>query len=112
MLGTRIKELRKKNNVTQKQLADLLQVSQQTVGSWEVNRAEPNTDILKQLSRTFDVSIDYLLGNESESNQREIKYSKRLRNLAAHATDDITDEEMNEILSFIDFIKHRDRKNN
>lgn len=108
MLGYRIKELRKKNNITQKQLADLLQVSQQSVGSWEVDRAEPNSEILKQLSKIFEVTVDYLLGNESASELDNRNYAKRINNIAAHIDNDITDDEMKEILSFIDFIKQRD----
>lgn len=38
MLGNNIKELRKAKCMTQKELADTLHVSQQTVGSWETER--------------------------------------------------------------------------
>lgn len=62
MFPTRLRELRKGKNLTQKELAKILQVSQQTIGSWEVGRAEPNTDVINSIADFFNVSGDYLLG--------------------------------------------------
>lgn len=64
MLGINIKELRKNKRMTQKELADVLHVSQQTIGSWETERAIPGADTLEQLADYFDVSTDYLLGRK------------------------------------------------
>lgn len=108
MLAERIRELRQKKNLTQKDIADKLIISHQTVGSWERGRTEPSSDALKELATIFDVSIDYLLGNESSLDTDDIKQARHLRNIATHLDSDITEEEMNEILSFIDFIKQRD----
>lgn len=40
-----------------------MSVSQQTIGSWEVGRAEPSSEALTKLAQLFNVSTDYLLGN-------------------------------------------------
>ncbi len=57
-----IKELRKTKNLTQKELADLLNTDQTTVSKWELDRALPTTANLLSLSEIFEVSIDYVLG--------------------------------------------------
>ncbi|EOS7908187.1 helix-turn-helix domain-containing protein [Enterococcus hirae] len=62
MLKDKIKELRKQHGWTQAELAKKLSVSQQTIGSWEVGRAEPNSDALTKLAQLFNVTTDYLLG--------------------------------------------------
>lgn len=62
MFPTRLRELRKRKNLTQKELAKILQVSQQTIGSWEVGRAEPNTEVINSIADFFNVTGDYLLG--------------------------------------------------
>lgn len=62
MLKAKIKELRKQHGWTQAELAKKLSVSQQTIGSWEVGRAEPNSDALTKLAQLFNVTTDYLLG--------------------------------------------------
>lgn len=63
MFSENIRALRNKVHMSQKALADLLFVSQQTVAKWETNRATPNPDTVVKLADIFGVSTDYLLGN-------------------------------------------------
>lgn len=63
-----IRELRKSKKLSQKQLADMLFVNQTAVSQWERNVTTPNSVTLKKLSELFDVSIDYILGNETSTN--------------------------------------------
>lgn len=59
--GEKLSRLRKENNYTQEQLADLLGVSRQSVSKWESDLAYPETDKLVKLGELFDCSMDYLL---------------------------------------------------
>lgn len=68
MLGNNIKELRKQKHLTQKDLAKLMHVSQQTIGAWETERAIPGSDTLALLANLFNVSTDYLLGRNPKEN--------------------------------------------
>lgn len=65
MFSLRLKELRKKNNMTQKQLADKLYVDCSSVTKWETNKAFPDFNNQKKLASIFNVSLDYLLDNET-----------------------------------------------
>ena len=56
-------ELRKKNNLTQEELAQKLFVTRQAVSRWESGETIPNAETLKLLSGVFDVSINTLLGS-------------------------------------------------
>lgn len=67
MLKERIKEQRQKLKITQEELAKYIGVSQQTVGSWEVGRTEPNSKTLHKLSEIFHCTVEYLLGITSHS---------------------------------------------
>ena len=58
-----ILELRKKNNLTQSELADKAFVTRQAVSKWESGESIPNTETLKLLSKIFDTSINTLLGS-------------------------------------------------
>ena len=60
----RLKQLRVQNNITQKKLADILNVSQNAVYNWENGKCEPSIDMLKKIANYFDVSFDYLIGLE------------------------------------------------
>ena len=57
--------LRKQKGLTQQELAETLQVSRQAISRWEVGSAAPSTDNLKEVSNLYDVSVDYLLGDDS-----------------------------------------------
>lgn len=64
MIKEMLKELRNNKGISQREFAQMLGVSQQTVGSWEVGRTEPDNRMLKQIAKYFNVSIDYLLDND------------------------------------------------
>ena len=61
-LSTRLKELRKLNNVTQKQLAEFIGASERGVQNYEQGSRKPAYDMLIAIADYFDVSIDYLVG--------------------------------------------------
>ena len=65
MVVNRLKDLRIAKQISQKDFAKRLGVSQQTVASWEVGRTEPANDSLKNIADYFDVSTDYLLGRDN-----------------------------------------------
>ncbi len=58
-----LKTLRKANNLDQKQLAEILNVSSKTVSHWETGYTEPSINQLISLSKHFDVTIDELVDN-------------------------------------------------
>lgn len=55
-------KLRSNQNLTQDQMAERLHVTRQAVSRWETGETQPNTEMLKVISREFDVSINTLLG--------------------------------------------------
>ena len=57
----RIRELREDNDLTQKQLANVLNCSQQVYSNYELGQRDIPTDILKKLSALYKVSADYIL---------------------------------------------------
>ncbi len=65
-IGEKITKLRKEQNLTQEQLADILKVSRQSVSKWERNVAYPDTEKLIRISKIFGCSLDYLLKDELE----------------------------------------------
>lgn len=74
MLGNNIKELRKNKRMTQKDLAEAMRVSQQTVGAWETERAIPGADTLSDLADYFNVTTDYLLGRSEKKDDDKVDY--------------------------------------
>jgi transcriptional regulator with XRE-family HTH domain len=66
MFAERLKELRKEKGITQVELAKMLDVSNGTVGMWEVGKREPSFETINEMSRIFDKRIDYILGYSND----------------------------------------------
>lgn len=78
--GNTIKKLREQKNLTQKELADMILVSDKTVSKWENGRGYPDIGILEQLAKALQINIVELITGEVvknenvSSNMRKIKY--------------------------------------
>lgn len=81
-LGDKLSKLRKENNYTQEQLASVLGVSRQAISKWESNITYPETDKLIRISELFNCSLDYLLkdteetDNKNQSNEDNLSFKK------------------------------------
>lgn len=76
VFGDRIKRLRIAEKMTQKQLAEKLNISESAVGMYERAEREPSFEIVLVLSDLFQVSSDYLLGKTDHPNGFVVDYSK------------------------------------
>ena len=81
--GLFVTELRKKKNLTQKDLAEKLYVSDKTVSKWERGLSMPNVVLLIPIADILDVTVTELLRGEKIDTQKNIEkkeieeYSKR-----------------------------------
>ena len=63
-IGNKIMELRKKNNLSQEDLAEKIGVARQTISKWELGETSPDLKQSKELSKIFNVSLDELVDND------------------------------------------------
>ena len=73
MLGRNLKTLRKKNNLTQSNLADSLAVSRQAVCMWERGERTPKISVLTKIANTFEITIDHIVNSELSSRDGKLK---------------------------------------
>ncbi|MBQ7718986.1 MAG: helix-turn-helix transcriptional regulator [Clostridia bacterium] len=71
-LSDRLKLLRKKNDLTQEQVADYLRISPQAVSRWETGATSPDISALPILAELFKVTVDELLGVNEAEKRKEI----------------------------------------
>ncbi len=76
--GQIIKDLRRKADMTQEGLAEVLGISGQAVSRWENDLAMPDISLLPVLANLFEVTTDYLLGVDITQKERKIKEILRL----------------------------------
>lgn len=96
--GERLRELREENNMTQKQLGELLGVSGRQAGNYESNKQFlPDENSLLKIIKRFDVSADYLFGLTNARNYKEIFSDFEVyKNLSS--------ESRNELKSYMDYL--------
>ena len=70
--GSFIKQIRKQNNLTQKQLADKYNVTYQAVSKWENGKNMPDISLIKQMSKDFKISLEELFNGEFKENKKNI----------------------------------------
>lgn len=71
MINENIRRMRKERNISAKELAEMLGVSEQTIGNYERGDREPNISTMLKLCDVFCVTLDYLV-NGISSNEKEI----------------------------------------
>ena len=63
-MKNKLKQLRTNRGMTQRELADKLNLSPSTIGMYEIGKREPDSATLKKISTFFGISVDELLGNK------------------------------------------------
>jgi len=71
-IGNRIKQFREENNMTQKEIAEILEVEPGTISKYESNLIEPNIKSLIRLSDTFQITIDELIKEDDEEYEFDV----------------------------------------
>lgn len=68
IFSTRVKELREKAGLSMDQMAKQLGVTKSRINMWENNGTVPRMNVLIELAKFFNVTTDFLLGNDETTN--------------------------------------------
>ena len=116
MFAKRFTSLRENKNLFQKDIAEIFSVEQATVSNWENGKRIPDSEMLVKIANYFDVSVDYLLGNETKPNEKEQELleiealkSLLIKNGYMKPGEDLSGEELDKLMKFAvankDFLK-------
>lgn len=61
-----LKKLRKEYDLSQRELAEILNISQQSINKYETRNVQPDIEILKKMADYFHTTIDYIVGREEQ----------------------------------------------
>lgn len=101
-MSKNIKKHMRKRGVERNKLADDLNVSYSTISDWINAKTYPRIDKIELMANYFGISKADLVEEVVESDER-------VKILAAHIDDDVTEDQMDDILKYIDFIKSQNK---
>lgn len=104
----RLKTLRTQMNLSQKDVAEFLGITQQAYANYERQARQADYETLGKLSNFFNVSIDYLLGNTDDPQQVSLDEQMDGIEFALYGeVKELTDEQKQEILDYVRFKKQQ-----
>ena len=68
--GNRLKTLREHHNLSQKEFANILNIANSTLSQYESDKRVPSDEVKLQIAKYFNVTTDYLLGNETKNKEQ------------------------------------------
>jgi transcriptional regulator with XRE-family HTH domain len=115
--GNRLQQLLNKNNISQRQLAKKVGITEAAVSRYINNLQKPRPDILAEIATTLDTTTDYLLGKEEKSlydPETIEKYNHLIENekvkVLFDKIGDLDDSELNQFLDIVTIIKKEDKE--
>lgn len=107
--GKNLAELRKVRQLTQMELAELLEIQPRLVGRWEQSKGKPQFDYIIKLADVLEVSLDRLLlgVDKQQSAQFDIQ-NRKLKELCKQV-DQLKSEDQDVICHFLDMAVRQDR---
>lgn len=121
MFAEKLKELREIKGIgSQAELAGILGVTQQAVGLWERNKNMPDYETLKKIAVLFDVTTDYLLGNDTEAGYYVDPETARIANemkenpgrrVLFDASRKLSPESLKEVQRYVEYIYQKQEGN-
>ena len=100
----RLRELRESRNLSQQTIADSIGCSSVTYSRYETGQREPSLDMLVELAKFFNVSVDYLVGRTSPGESALSDFERMLVEASRDA-----DSSVNEIV--LDILKSKAQNN-
>ncbi|GAB6254498.1 hypothetical protein PSKAS_00200 [Peribacillus sp. N1] len=110
--GDRLKWLRERSGLTQKFAAEKIGVKNNTLSSYESAKRQPDYTTLKKLADLYDVTIDYIITGNENSNSPDEMWKEFLNPRTQIFFKDLKDapeEKIEELIRFWEFIKERDK---
>lgn len=102
IMGMNIQKFMDLKGISRNKLSDDLNISYTTISDWINGKTYPRIDKIELMANYFGIDKSNLVENKSES-----KLEDKAIRIAAHIDDDVTEEEMKEIIKFINYIKSK-----
>ena len=83
-LGSKIKNIRYNNNISQVEMAKMLEINRNYLSRIETNKSLPTAEVLTKLAERFNISIDSLLGINLDGKDGEIAKMNKIKKIGQY----------------------------
>ncbi len=111
-LGQRIKEIRKDNNLTQKEFADRISVSRPFISRMESDKEKPSVSLMKLIASSFGVELDWIMHGAGYKESRKKTANKIYYNIDSLPLDEMDKLDFAECASLLAHILLAKTKSN
>ena len=109
-MPNRIREVRKLNGMTMKQLGAEIGVAESTVSQYETGKREPDNETLLRIGELFNVTVGYLLGAEEQKENPTVQMDSEVDEVTMELLDiinSVTNEERRDMLDMLRIMQKR-----
>ena len=106
-LQSRIRILREESKLTRAEMSEKIRSSHDQIYNWESGRGEPDSEMLKRISDTFNVSVDWLVG---KSDLRSPRPTTIALSRSDDPDSDLPEEALKQIEDFREYIRQKYKK--
>ena len=83
-IGDFLAKLRNEKGYTQQKLADKIHVTNKAISNWENGRSNPDLDMMKELAKIFDVTVDELYAGK-RVDEKDVIFKRKLKKIFIRA---------------------------
>lgn len=105
---------REKNNLTQPELAKIIDCKREALANWETGRSIPRPNMLKKISEIINVNTDYLLGLTEQKKPLKSPLPSNMSDIQIafyNQSGRLTEEQMQVVLEFMQFLNSKEKNN-
>ena len=99
-LGTKIKNIRYNNNLSQEDMAKILKVNRNNLSRIETNKSLPTAEVLMRLAQEFSISIDSLLGLNMDGKEETSARISKIKKINQYCNN-LSNQELDFIINVI-----------
>lgn len=108
----RLLNLLLKRNITKNKLLNDLNLSKNSFVDWSKRGTIPNGITLSKLSKYFNVSVDYLIGNSNRTNSNDPQKNQKEIMFALFESEDVTEDMFEDVKRYAKYVKQKHDANN
>lgn len=105
MFGDKLRELRENAKLTQESFGEMFGVTSNAVYSWEKGKTQPSIEIIKEISKYYGVSVDYLFGFTQEDMTKIKQLNQVAREAGLIKGEDMTMEEFKKAIDIVEVLR-------